>query len=210
MLEQTAMVAALATNGAGVSVVVGAAGTGKTHALHVAPRDVGTRRLPGDRVHARGPNRGRAPRPARGSRRAASTGSSARSTREGIDGLARRSIVVVDEAAMIGTRKLDRLLRQADRADAKVVLVGDHHQLPAIEAGGVFAALARQPSAIHLTENRRRPRPDRTRRARQLREGDTARALGILAAHGRVHDHLTKAARTGRDGRTVARQDPRR
>jgi conjugative relaxase-like TrwC/TraI family protein len=34
--EQTAMVAALTSNGAGVSVVVGAAGTGKTHALRVA------------------------------------------------------------------------------------------------------------------------------------------------------------------------------
>jgi ATP-dependent exoDNAse (exonuclease V) alpha subunit len=94
---------------------------------------------------------------------------------------------------MIGTRKLDRLLRHAHRADAKMVLVGDHHQLPAIEAGGVFAALARQPDAIHLTENRRNRDPIERNALSELRDGDTARALGILAAHGRVHDHPTKA-----------------
>ncbi len=191
--EQTAMVAALTTNGAGVSVVVGAAGTGKTHAPKVA-REVWER--DGYRVIGC----------ALAARTAAELQTSAGipscsldrllgalNSRE-FDGLGRRSIVVVDEAAMIGTRKLDRLLRHADRADAKVVLVGDHHQLPAIEAGGIFAALARQPDAIHLTENRRNRDPIERGALAELRNGDTARALGILAAHGRVHDHPTKAA----------------
>src|SRR5580658_2564887 len=51
-------------------------------------------------------------------------------------GLAYRSVVVVDEAAMVGTRKLARLLTAAERAHAKVVLVGDPRQLPEIDAGG--------------------------------------------------------------------------
>ncbi len=190
--EQTAMVASLTSNGAGVSVVVGAAGTGKTHALKVA-REVWERdgyRVIGCALAAR-----------TAAELQASAGIpscsldrllGALNSRE-VDGLARRSIVVVDEAAMIGTRKLDRLLRHADRADAKVVLVGDHHQLPAIEAGGIFAALARQPDAIHLTENRRNRDPIERGALAELRNGDTARALGILAAHGRVHDHPTKA-----------------
>jgi conjugative relaxase-like TrwC/TraI family protein len=191
--EQTAMVAALTSNGAGVSVVVGAAGTGKTHALKVA-REVWER----DRYRVIGC--------ALAARTAAELQASAGipscsldrllgalNSRE-VDGLARRSIVVVDEAAMIGTRKLDRLLRHAARADAKVVLVGDHHQLPAIEAGGVFAALARERGAIHLIENRRNRDPIERGALAELRNGDTARALGILAAHGRVHDHPTKAA----------------
>ena len=101
--------------------------------------------------------------------------------------------MVVDEAAMIGTRKLARLIDHAGRADAKIVLVGDHHQLPAIEAGGVFAALARRPDAIHLTENRRNRDPIERDALAELRDGDTAMAFGILAAHGRVHDHPTKA-----------------
>ena len=73
------MVVALTTGGAGVAVVVGAAGTGKTHALAVA-REVWER----DGYPVIGCASRLAPprnsRPAPGSRRAASTASSARST----------------------------------------------------------------------------------------------------------------------------------
>ncbi|MDP9337114.1 MAG: relaxase domain-containing protein, partial [Actinomycetota bacterium] len=190
--EQTAMVLALTTGGAGVSVVVGAAGTGKTHALGVA-REVWERDgypVIGCAVAAR-----------TAAQLQAGAGIPSCSLdrlltaldRDSVTGLGRRSVVVVDEAAMIGTRKLSRLIDHAVHADAKIVLVGDHHQLPAIEAGGVFAALARQPDAIRLTENRRNRDPIEREAFAELRDGDTAMAFGILAAHGRVHDHVTKA-----------------
>ena len=60
--------------------------------------------------------------------------------------------VVVDEASMVDLALLDRLLR-ALRADARLVLVGDAGQLPAIAAGSVFRDLA--PFAIRLTESHR-------------------------------------------------------
>src|SRR5690606_32610049 len=44
-------------------------------------------------------------------------------------------VVVVDEAGMVGTRKLAALLDHAEQARAKVVLVGDHYQLPEIDDG---------------------------------------------------------------------------
>jgi ATP-dependent exoDNAse (exonuclease V) alpha subunit len=50
-------------------------------------------------------------------------------------------VIVVDEAGMVGTRQLDKLLDHAERAAAKVVLVGDDKQLPEIAAGGAFRAL---------------------------------------------------------------------
>jgi ATP-dependent exoDNAse (exonuclease V) alpha subunit len=49
--------------------------------------------------------------------------------------------VVVDEAGMVGTRTLTRLLDHARVSTAKVVLVG-HHQRSKIDAGGLFRALA--------------------------------------------------------------------
>ena len=52
-----------------------------------------------------------------------------------------RTVVVVDEAGMVGSRKLGRLLEHAHQARAKVVLVGDDRQLAAIDAGGGFRAL---------------------------------------------------------------------
>jgi exodeoxyribonuclease V alpha subunit len=60
--------------------------------------------------------------------------------------------VVVDEASMVDLALLDQLLR-ALRADARLVLVGDAGQLPAIAAGSVFRDLA--PLAIRLTESHR-------------------------------------------------------
>jgi ATP-dependent exoDNAse (exonuclease V) alpha subunit len=52
-----------------------------------------------------------------------------------------RTVLVVDEAGMVGSRKLTRLLEHAQHARAKVVLVGDDRQLAAIDAGGGFRAL---------------------------------------------------------------------
>ena len=59
-------------------------------------------------------------------------------------GLPPGSVVIVDEAGMVGTRTLARLLDHAAAAHAKVVLVGDPRQLPEIDAGGVLRGLARR------------------------------------------------------------------
>lgn len=56
---------------------------------------------------------------------------------------------------MVGTRDLARLAEAADRADAKLVLVGDDRQLPEIQAGGAFHALAKRLPTSELQEVRR-------------------------------------------------------
>jgi ATP-dependent exoDNAse (exonuclease V) alpha subunit len=66
-----------------------------------------------------------------------------------------RTVLVVDAAGMVGSRKMGRLLEYADRARAKVVLVGDDRQLAAIDAGGGFRALRLRLGASELAENRR-------------------------------------------------------
>jgi hypothetical protein len=52
-------------------------------------------------------------------------------------------LVIVDEAGMIGTRNLARLLDEERSRGAKIVLAGDPAQLPSVAAGGVFGALSR-------------------------------------------------------------------
>lgn len=82
------------------------------------------------------------------------------------------SVLVVDEAGMVGTRGLAALSRAADAADARLVLVGDDHQLPEIAAGGAFAELARQAGGARWPRRpaampaRRQARPVLPRRAR--------------------------------------------
>ena len=102
-------------------------------------------------------------------------------------GLPHRAVVIVDEAAMVGTRKLVRLLEHARHADAKVVLVGDPRQLPEIEAGGGFVGLADRLGHTELTENRRQHSPWERDALARLRTGDTDRAIDTYLDHGRIN-----------------------
>jgi exodeoxyribonuclease V alpha subunit len=72
-------------------------------------------------------------------------------------------VVVVDEASMIDLVLMERLVRSL-RRDARLVLLGDDHQLPSVEAGAVFRDLIAGQStlgarAVRLTESYRM-RPD--------------------------------------------------
>ena len=74
-------------------------------------------------------------------------------------------LLVVDEASMIGTTAMVRLLRIADRVGvARVVLVGDRAQLRAVEAGQPFRLLQRagMPTARMTEVLRQRDRSLRT------------------------------------------------
>ncbi len=54
-------------------------------------------------------------------------------------------VVIVDEASMVDVLMLDALL-QALKPDARLILVGDHHQLSSVEAGDVMGVLCRAAS----------------------------------------------------------------
>jgi conjugative relaxase-like TrwC/TraI family protein len=182
--DQAAMVRAVTGDGAGVSVAVGRAGTGKTTALGVA-RDAWSRQ--GVEV------RGAAPTGIAATQLEQSAGvptSTVDSLLLGLDAkrdeLPAGGVLVVDEAGMIGTRKLARLLEHAEQAGTKVVVVGDERQLQAIEAGGGFKALRQRLGATELTENRRQ-RSELDRQALELvRQGKGEEALAVYGAGGRI------------------------
>ena len=66
-----------------------------------------------------------------------------------------RTVLVIDEAGMVGIRTLAPLLDQAASVGAKVILVGDTKQLPEIDAGGFLRHVAEHHPVHTLTENRR-------------------------------------------------------
>lgn len=69
--------------------------------------------------------------------------------------LGRGDVFVIDEAGMVGSRQLARFVGEAEKAGAKIVLVGDHEQLQAIGAGAPFRAIAEQIGHAELSEIRR-------------------------------------------------------
>jgi len=97
-----------------------------------------------------------------------------------------RTVLVIDEAGMVGSRKLVRLLEHAERAGAKVVLVGDDRQLAAIDAGGGFRALRVRLGASELTENRRQRQAWEREALDLVRSGLVDDAVAAYQAHDRV------------------------
>ena len=213
--DQAAMVRDITQGGQGVSVVVGKAGTGKTYALGVArhawqleglrvvgaaPTGIATvcldaegfehsrtvDALLGELDQERGGRRRPHRRPAQLTRKRQLPGQDGRQDGRDERVLDARTVLVVDEAGMLGSRKLARLLDHAQDAGAKVVLVGDDQQLASIEAGGGFRGLRLRLGAATLTENRRQAQPWEREAVEQLREGNVDQSLDAYRQHGRL------------------------
>jgi exodeoxyribonuclease V alpha subunit len=67
-------------------------------------------------------------------------------------GLEKGDLLVVDEAGMLDQDTARALLAIADETGARLALIGDRHQLPAVGRGGVLDLAARwAPPGAHLT-----------------------------------------------------------
>ncbi|HEY3544554.1 MAG TPA: MobF family relaxase [Propionicimonas sp.] len=94
-------------------------------------------------------------------------------------------LVVVDEASLAGTMTLDALTAQAAAAGAKVLLVGDHAQLSAVDAGGAFNLLAERGRPAVLTSFWRFAHRWEAQATGVLRTGNAA-VLNTYAEHDRI------------------------
>jgi AAA domain len=182
--DQVAMVRDLTQGGTGVALVVGRAGSGKTWTLGVAREAF---ELDGYQVL------GTAPTGIATVGLAEEGFSDARTVDRllldlgrGREALDARSVLVVDEAAMVPTRKLAPLLGYAGRAGAKVVLVGDDRRFASIQAGGGFRALRLRLGASELTVNRRQVEAWEQRAIEDVRAGNLERAIAAYAEHDRI------------------------
>lgn len=94
-------------------------------------------------------------------------------------------LVIVDEASLAGTLTLDDLSTQATAAGAKLLLVGDHAQLSAVDAGGAFGLLATRTDSARLRTLWRFTNSWEADATRALRVGDE-RVLDEYELHGRI------------------------
>lgn len=134
--EQVGAALEVATSGRAVDVLVGPAGAGKTTTLSAL---VTAWKTNGGRVS------GFAPSAAAAKVLAEATGQAGTiaSWRVKPEEFQQGELVIVDEAAMASTLDLAALSSAVKKAGAKLLLVGDHHQLSAVEAGGAFSMLVR-------------------------------------------------------------------
>ncbi|HYF24938.1 MAG TPA: AAA family ATPase [Baekduia sp.] len=181
--EQAAVVREVVLSGDGVQVIRAAAGTGKTTTLAAA------RAAWSDAsVHVYG-----CALAARAAVELESLGGIDSTTVAHLErdldqgyGLPRGSVLVVDEAGMVGTRSIARLAAHCADTESKLLLVGDDHQLPEIDAGGAFRRLASELGASELRQVWRQ-REDWDREALgDLRRGRVGEWAERYRDHGRL------------------------
>lgn len=174
-----------ATGAAGLALIDGQAGTGKSFTIRairaayeaeryrvigLAPTNAVAEDMRGD-----------------GFSRAATIHSELFALKNGRTAWNARTAVIVDEAAMIDTKLMAQLARHAQEAGAKLILVGDDRQLSSIDRGGMFGVLKDRHGAAELTQVRRQGKPDERRAAEMLAEGNFQSALEIYNDKGAIH-----------------------
>jgi Ti-type conjugative transfer relaxase TraA len=192
--EQTDALAHV-TDGRDLSVVVGHAGTGKSAMLGVARE---AWEAAGYEVRGAALSGIAAENLESGSGISSRTiASMEHSWEQGRDLLTSRDVLVIDEAGMVGTRQLERVLSHAADASAKVVLVGDTQQLQAIEAGAAFRSIHERHGGAEIGEVRRQREDWQRDATRDLANGRATNALGAYRSHGMVYEAQTREQARG-------------
>lgn len=165
-----------ATSPNSVNGIQGVAGSGKTTALHTFGELVTQR---GYRVVGLAPSHS-ATRALRESGLEAQTLQSWLADRTAAEALNARTILVVDEAGLVGNRDLLSTLERTEKSGARVLLVGDTRQYQSIAAGRAFAQLQQQGMATARMTEILRQRDGQLRQAAKLSVDQPARALRCL------------------------------
>ena len=103
-----------------------------------------------------------------------------------------KTVVMVDEAAMLDTKLMAMITAHAHDAGAKLILAGDDRQLSSIDRGGMFAVLKDRHDAALLSEVRRQHKIDERRASEMMAEGNFHDALGIYEQKGAINWSLTQ------------------
>ncbi|MDR6708320.1 Ti-type conjugative transfer relaxase TraA [Novosphingobium sp. 1748] len=178
------------TEAQGLSIVVGYAGTGKSAMLGVAREawesagfNVRGAALSG--IAAEGLEHG-------SGMMSRTIASMEHGWSQGRDLLSPRDVLVIDEAGMVGTRQIERVLSHAAEAGAKVVLVGDPEQLQSIEAGAAFRSIHERHGGVEITEVRRQHEGWQRDATRHLATGRAGNAIHAYADRDMIHAAETR------------------
>ena len=103
-------------------------------------------------------------------------------------------VLVIDEAGMVGTRQMHKILEHAHEAGAKVILVGDNEQLQSIEAGGSFRGIIQRTGYLELAEVRRQHVEWQKQTTVEFsgNSKQAERALRMYHHHGHIHELQTR------------------
>ncbi|TBC81214.1 Ti-type conjugative transfer relaxase TraA, partial [Rhizobium leguminosarum] len=112
--------------------------------------------------------------------------------------LERGNVLVIDEAGMVSSQQLARVLDIAEQAEVKVVLVGDAMQLQPIQAGAAFRAITERIGFAELAGVRRQRHQWAREASRLFARGETEKGLDAYAQQGHLIEAATRDEIIGR------------
>jgi Ti-type conjugative transfer relaxase TraA len=182
--EQRRAVEHLTAESGGVKVLVGDAGTGKSTALEAVKNAYESE---GFKVL------GCAPSGKAAAELQAGTGIDSRTVHRLINDVARgrekidsKTVIVLDEAAMVDSRLMHRLSTAVHAAGGKLIEVGDHKQIQPVGPGSHFRHQAEHLGHARLEEIRRQRDEWRRESVKQMSQGDAAKAMQTYIDRGLV------------------------
>ncbi|ANL26643.1 conjugal transfer relaxase TraA-like protein [Rhizobium phaseoli] len=110
----------------------------------------------------------------------------------GRETLHRGDVMVIDEAGMVASQQMARVLKIAEEAEVKVVLVGDAMQLQPIQAGAAFRAITERIGFAELAGVRRQREEWARDASRLFARGEVEKGLDAYAQHGRLVEAETR------------------
>ncbi len=111
-----------------------------------------------------------------------------------------RTVLVIDEAGVVPARQMEQVLRIAEKAGARVVLMGDTAQTKAIEAGRPFDQLqVAGMSTAAMAEIQRQKNPELKKAVELAAVGQTGASLARIGAVIEIADHSARRAAIARD-----------
>lgn len=187
MSDEQANACRHALNADGISVVEGSAGAGKSFSMATV---ADAARLCGFEVYAVAPSWKAVDVIAADTRTVEDNARAVAGFVAAIDAgkivLTKQSLIVVDEAGMVATGDMRRLVEHTARTGAKLVLTGDTRQLQPVQAGAPMAAIAKAIGSSRINEIRRQKTAWQQAASMDFATGDPVRAFEEYDKAGRV------------------------
>jgi Ti-type conjugative transfer relaxase TraA len=172
------------TDGRQIAIVIGRAGTGKSHTLNAARHAF---EAEGFRVIGLAPTNSVV-----GDLRKDGYGHAATLHRElgqlerDSSRWDRKTVVMVDEAAMMDNAIMAKLMKGAERSGAKLILAGDDRQFASVSRGGMFTELVNLHGAAELATVHRQRQAYQAKASEDFARGDIHAALAAYDSRGQI------------------------
>jgi len=176
-----------------VSIIQGDAGAGKTFAMEAVREILGTE---GITVRGFAPT-GKASEELRAANVEAMTIHKYLADSKAQEETGRGEVWLVDEAGMIGSRRLHEFLKKADEKQARVILIGDTKQFQSVEQGKIFQSLQdrRAVRKTEITEVKRQKTEHAKTVVKAIKDEDFETAFNTLDHHGGLKEITSRDER---------------